>query len=528
MLRSPVSVARRTASASRSSISSSSSVLPSNASVSAASASGSAPSCSRSRLRARASGPMSRCPIRLACGTAAARWRARRADLAAMEADHGGDAEIAAGRAGFLQVLGQDLHLGQRVVPSPRLEEQLAQGAVRLSQPDRRADLVREVPGLPGRGQGLLVPVEVAQRDGLVDLQQQPQVGQRRIGLGHGQRPVEQRQRVGHVSLHRGHERQHVQRPAHGPVVARLRRRRERAGGDLARLLDLAEVDVRPRGEHEQPGAVPGRDPGRSQRPVQRGQGLRGRAGQHAALRQRPVQVHEEIGLGGVLQRAVRHLLGLGPVTDAVEGVGEPAGQPAVLGRAGRGAGDGPGEEFGRHPGRLADQRVRGAGQPVQHPLVHRLGRRRRVRRPPAASAGPPGPAGAPASARARPASRCQAARTGAGISSYSAARISGCRNPRPWPDSASTPAAHASSTAGIRSATLRPSTIARSGTAKSMPSRAAARSTSRTGPATKPRRSAMAADSEPGAEPPASSAAPASVTVRLEPRASAATSSVT
>ena len=37
-----------------------------------------------------------------------------------------------------------------------------------------------------------------------------------------------------------------------------------------------------------------------------------------------------------------------------------------------------------------------------------------------------------------------------------------------------------------------------------------------------------MAADSEPGAEPPASSAAPASVMVRPEPRASAATSSVT
>ena len=198
--RSPVSAARRTASASRSSISSSSSVLPSNASVSAASASGSAPSCSRSRLRASASGPMSRCPIRSACGTAAARWRARRADLAAMEADHGGDAEIAAGRGGFLQVLGQALHLGQRVVPAPGLEEQLAQGAVRLRQPDRRADLVGELPRLPGRGQGLLVPVEVAQRDGLVDLQQQPQVGQGRIGLGHGQRPVEQRQRVGHAA----------------------------------------------------------------------------------------------------------------------------------------------------------------------------------------------------------------------------------------------------------------------------------------------------------------------------------------
>ena len=36
-----------------------------------------------------------------------------------------------------------------------------------------------------------------------------------------------------------------------------------------------------------------------------------------------------------------------------------------------------------------------------------------------------------------------------------------------------------------------------------------------------------MAADSEPGAEPPASSAIPVSVTVRLEPRTSAATSSV-
>ena len=95
----------------------------------------------------------------------------------------------------------------------------------------------------------------------------------------------------------------------------------------------------------------------------------------HAALRQRPVQVHEQVGLGGVLQRAVRHLFGLCQVTDAVEGVGEPAGQPAVLGRAGRGTGHGPGEELGRDPGRLADQQVGRAGQPAQHPLVHRLGR---------------------------------------------------------------------------------------------------------------------------------------------------------
>ena len=120
--------------------------------------------------------------------------------------------------------------------------------------------------------------------------------------------------------------------------------------------------------------------------------------------------------------------------------------------------------------------------------------------------------ADAPALARARPASRCQAARTGAGISSYSAARISGCRNPRPFPDSASTPAARASSTAGIRSVTLRFKMTARSVTAKSTPSRAAARSTSRTGLATKPRRSTMAADSEPGTELAVSAATPVPV----------------
>jgi len=60
-----------------------------------------------------------------------------------------------------------------------------------LGQPERRADLAGEVPGLSGHGQRLLIPVEVAQRDGLVELQQQPQVGQRRVGLGDAQRPVE-------------------------------------------------------------------------------------------------------------------------------------------------------------------------------------------------------------------------------------------------------------------------------------------------------------------------------------------------
>src|SRR5580692_669250 len=63
--------------------------------------------------------------VRAGCGQVIARC----ASLATMEADHGGDAEIAAGCPGFLQVLRQDLHLGQRLVPSSRLEEQLAEGA---------------------------------------------------------------------------------------------------------------------------------------------------------------------------------------------------------------------------------------------------------------------------------------------------------------------------------------------------------------------------------------------------------------
>jgi len=81
-----------------------------------------------------------------------------------------------------------------------------------------------------------------------------------------------------------------------------------------------------------------------------------------------------------MLKRAVGHLLGGCTVTDAVEGIGETAGQPGVLGRLTRAAGDRQGEEFGRDPRRLAHQQVSGAGQPVQHPLVHRRGVRR-VRR---------------------------------------------------------------------------------------------------------------------------------------------------
>ena len=136
--------------------------------------------------------------------------------------------------------------------------------------------------------------------------------------------------------------------------------------------------------------------------------------------------------------------------------------------------------------------------------------------------------AGAPVSASARAASRCQAARTDVGISSYSAVRISGCRKARPLPDSISTPAAQASSTAATSWTTLRPSTVDKSDTVKSTPSRAAARSTWRTQPGTKRSRSAMASDSESGAVSLITSAIPASVMVRPALRVSASISSVT
>src|SRR5690349_24989579 len=75
-----------------------------------------------------------------------------RVHVAAVEVDHGSDSDFAAGRTGFLQVIRYDRDLGQRFVPPTRLEEQLAQSAVRLAAPERRAHLVGEVPRLPGRG----------------------------------------------------------------------------------------------------------------------------------------------------------------------------------------------------------------------------------------------------------------------------------------------------------------------------------------------------------------------------------------
>ncbi len=126
--------------------------------------------------------------------------------------------------------------------------------------------------------------------------------------------------------------------------------------------------------QYEQPGTVASRDSGRGQRQVQRGQRFGGPPSLHPALGQSPVQVHQKIGVGGMLQRVVRYLLGPRRVTGAVEGVGESAREPAVPRRARR-TGHGPGQEFGGNPWCLADQQVRSPSQPVEHPVIGRRSR---------------------------------------------------------------------------------------------------------------------------------------------------------
>ena len=84
-----------------------------------------------------------------------------------------------------------------------------------------------------------------------------------------------------------------------------------------------------------------------------------------------------------------------------------------------------------------------------------------------------------------------------------------------------------ASSSAGTRSVTVRPSTVVRSVIANSRPSSAAARSTSLVGAETNPSRSAITPGSESGTVPAASRAWPAPSTVMPADRASAASSSV-
>ena len=183
---------------------------------------------------------------------------ARGSLLATVKADHGGDAMVTAGHARVLADFFEHAHLSQGVVPSARLEEQLPQAALRLGAPDHEARPAGKTLRLAGRGKSSLVLVEVTQCDRLVDLEQQPQVGQGGICLGDRERPVEQGERIGHSSLHHRFEDQHMERPADSPVIGGLGSLLEGSGRHLARHLHLAEVPVRAGDGHQQPSPVPG------------------------------------------------------------------------------------------------------------------------------------------------------------------------------------------------------------------------------------------------------------------------------
>ena len=83
---------------------------------------------------------------------------------------------------------------------------------MRLTRHDRRANLVREVQRLPGHGHGLLVPVQVAQRDGLADIPAST-VGESRIGPGGGSPVGQRRTRSSGPAASGVRRQQHVQTP---------------------------------------------------------------------------------------------------------------------------------------------------------------------------------------------------------------------------------------------------------------------------------------------------------------------------
>src|SRR5258708_4448152 len=106
------------------------------------------------------------------------------------EADFREDGKLITGCAKLLEVLGHDRESSKRVAPPAGLVKRLAKGSMRLRLPHHRAHLFGELPGPLCRGQSVIVAVQVEQSDGLVNLKQQSQIGQRRVSLGHSEPAV--------------------------------------------------------------------------------------------------------------------------------------------------------------------------------------------------------------------------------------------------------------------------------------------------------------------------------------------------
>ena len=98
--------------------------------------------------------------------------------IAAVEPDDRDDGVRAAFDARLDGRVGLQVELGQGVVPPADVVQQFAEHRLCLRNAYRVAGVVGELLDLLRRADRVAVPAELAQRDRLVDVQQQPQVGQ--------------------------------------------------------------------------------------------------------------------------------------------------------------------------------------------------------------------------------------------------------------------------------------------------------------------------------------------------------------
>ena len=85
--------------------------------------------------------------------------------------DDRGDPVVAAHHARILEIVRDNVHFGQCVVPPASVQQQLPEGALGLNQPHHAAGAVGQLARPLGGGKRLRVAIEIAKGDRLVDLQ---------------------------------------------------------------------------------------------------------------------------------------------------------------------------------------------------------------------------------------------------------------------------------------------------------------------------------------------------------------------
>jgi hypothetical protein len=236
-----------------------------------------------------------------------------------------GDAAVTALGERVLGRAERRLDLGEGVVPTAHVEQQLGQDALGLGQAYQVARVVGELAGLHGSRDRLIVAIEIAENRRLVELEHQAQIRQAGVPLRHRQRLLEQRHGLSGGATHGVDHRRQTQRPSGRPAIPGLRRRGARLRRDPVRGVHLAQAEVRAGGEDEQPGAMTRPDTRRVRRPFEHGQRLHRPALHRPARREGAVQVDHKVRPRYVGERTVGHLGRLRRVSHPVQGVGEPA-----------------------------------------------------------------------------------------------------------------------------------------------------------------------------------------------------------